>query len=378
MEFSFWFFTLLILYIYFGYPLLLLILAKLFPIPVVKQENIAPTVSIIISAFNEEKVIARKVENSLSLDYPVDKLEIIIGSDGSTDNTNEIVGAYDNSRVQLVTFHKNRGKSSVQNDIVKKSQGEILVFTDATGMLQKDALHQLVRNFADERVGCVGGAVHDRTMTGTAVTMANDVYWRYEVLLRGAESRFGSLAMASGSLFALRRNLFKPLSLNVGDDFVLPLGVAQQGYLTIFEPMAISADELSSKSGEKFRQKARIVNKDLRGLLYQRILLNPFSFPRYALSLWSHKLLRWLVPFWLIGILITNVLLSIQLFYAVLLVFQVFFYLFTLTGFILSRFNFKVTPFYIPFYFCLLNLAAAKGVWDFLWGKKVGKWRTIR
>jgi len=374
----FWIFVSLVIYIYFGYPLLLFILSKLRPAPPTRQADITPTVSLIIPAYNEARVIAQKIDNALALDYPKDKLEIIVGSDGSTDCTNQIVAAYTDHQVRLVAFDTNRGKSSVQNEAAALATGEILVFSDASGMLQMDAIRKLVCHFADEQAGSVGGAVRDRTTTGTAVSEANDIYWRYEVFLRRTESRFGSLAMTSGSLFALRSSLFQPLPADVGDDFVLPLVTARLGYRTLYEPAAISADELSSKSSEKFRQKVRIVSKDLRGLLYQRKLLNPVCFPRYAFSLYSHKLLRWLVPFWLLGVFVTNVFVCGETPYTIFLSIQVLFYLCALLGALMYRLNGKSPLFYIPFYFCLLNLAAAKGVWDYLRDKRMGKWQTER
>ena len=216
MESIFLLLVLLILYVYFGYPLLILIFSRLRPAPSIQKADITPTVALIITAYNEEKVIAQKIENSLSLDYPRDKLEIIVASDGSTDRTNEIVSRYQNQGVKLVILETNQGKSATQNLAVSEAHCDIVLFTDANVMIQPDAVRKMVSNFGNEKVGCVVGKVTYINEEDTSVSQGEGVYWRYELFLRKKESDLGNLAMGSGPIMAIRKELFKPLDPDVG------------------------------------------------------------------------------------------------------------------------------------------------------------------
>lgn len=372
-------FLFIVLYVYFGYPLLVLILSKLCSALPVQKADITPTVSLVIPAYNEEKVIAQKIENTLAIDYPQDKLEVIVASDGSTDRTNGIVRKSDSRGVKMIALNHNRGKSSVQNWAVAEAHGEILFFTDGNVMLRQDAVRKILRNFADTRVGCVVGKVSYLNEKNTAVTQGEGLYWRYELFLRGKESALGNFVMGSGPIMAIRRNLFHPLDQDVGEDFVLPLQAAISGLRVVYEPEAISEEILFQNTpASMLRSKVRVINKDLRGLFICRAILNPFRYPLYSWALTSHKMLRWFVPYFLIALFAFNFLLLGSLFFNITFFLQIAFYALALAGYMWQR---KAKPpgiLGLPFSFCLVNLAGLVGVARFVKGTKAGRWKPVR
>lgn len=379
VQYSFWFFAFIILYVYFGYPLVLIVLAKAKgSVPMAKEEG-AFTVSLIIAAYNEEKSIAEKIRNSLGLNYRQDRLEIIIGSDGSTDGTNEIATRVDHRNVRLVAECVNRGKSAIQNKAVAEAKGEILFFTDANVMLKEDALRKVTRHFADKGVGCVVGKVTYLNEKDTSISEGEGFYWRYELFLREKESLIGNLAMGSGPIMAVRRSLFRPLDPDVGEDFVLPMQVAMSGYRVVYESEAVSEETLCQNTPTSmFKSKVRVISKDLRGLFLCRAILNPFCHPLYAWALVSHKLLRWLAPYFLIALFALNLWLLSQPLYHLTLEVQLAFYALAVAGYLSQRKGKPSRVFGIPLSFCLVNLAALVGVVRFLIGKKAGKWEPVR
>lgn len=342
------------------------------------KDDFEPTVSLIIAAHNEEQVIAQKIKNSLALDYPGDKLEIIVASDGSLDATNEIVKNYKEKNIKLVSHPRNRGKTIIQNQAAELAHGDILVFSDATGMYETDAIGQLVRHFAHKEVGCVIGTVCDSTSQVSSITAANYAYFAYENSLRKLESDIGILAVGTGSIFAVRRSLYQPLPSYVSDDFVTPMNIVEKGYRVIYEPGAISLDEISDNIRGKFTQKVRIVTLDLPGFFCKHALINPFRFPLVAWSLISHKLMRWLVPVWLVLLIFANFFLLGIPFYRLTLLVQIVFYLLAIIGWRMQVMGKKIKLFYIPFYFCLLNAAALKGLVNFLSGVRIESWESER
>ncbi len=205
------------------------------------------------------------------------------------------------------------------------------------------------------------------------------LYWQYELFLRGKESSLGNFAMGSGPIMAIRRNLFQPLDPNVGEDFVLPMQTVLNGYRVIYEPEAIAEEILfQSAPTSMFRSKVRVISKDLRGLFLCHSILNPFRHPLHAWGLFSHKLLRWLVPYFLVVAFALNLQFSGRPFYRVTLVLQIAFYLFALASYLWQRKGKPPRILGIPFSFCLVNFAALVGVWQFLMGKKSGSWQPVR
>jgi cellulose synthase/poly-beta-1,6-N-acetylglucosamine synthase-like glycosyltransferase len=373
----FWFFAAVIIYVYFGYPLLLKF--RLLGGPTPRCRGYAkPLITVVVAAHNEECVIESKIKNLLSSNYPRERVEVLIGSDGSSDSTEAIVRKFAGHGVGLISFPQHQGKSAIQNGLVAKASGSILVFTDADCTLPADALSCLVENFADEQVGLVSGVPRYQNDRETSVAENESVYLRYETWLRTQESNFGLLAMASGSLFAMRRSLWKPLDPDVGDDFALPLHVVMMRMRTVLDSRAVAITRLTQDEPDSiFRLKVRIVSKDLRALLANGRILNPFRFGKIATSLWSHKLLRWFVPYFLMALFASNIFLYHLPFYRSVFLAQSLFYGAALVGFALRN-NRLAFPLFIPMSFCIVNLASLVGTAKCLLGRKSGKWKPVR
>jgi cellulose synthase/poly-beta-1,6-N-acetylglucosamine synthase-like glycosyltransferase len=366
-----------IAFVYFGYPLLLALnlLGRRKPI---HQGEIQPLVTFIVAAHNEEAAIEAKLKNLLASEYPRDLIEILVGSDGSSDRTAQLVEKYAPDGVGLISFPQQQGKSAIQNKLVAAASGSILVFTDADSLIAPDALRCLLANFADPADGLVTS--HPRNVNETETTIAKNesVYFRYEGWLRRRESESGLLALASGPLFAMRRSLWQPLDPNLGDDFVLPLRVATAGMRNVLAPAAEVAMPLAQNHADSMlRMKIRIVSKDLRALLTHRELLNPMRYGAFALGLWSHKLLRWFVPYFLAGLFVSNCFLLDRPTFRIALALQVAFYVIALAGLALRN---RTVPFpwSVPFSLCLVNFAALLGTLKCLSGKTSGQWKPVR
>ena len=339
---------------------------------------IEPPVSFIVPAHNEDTVIEAKIANLLASDYPRERIEILIGSDGSSDRTEEIVRKHAADGVGLISFPQQLGKSAVQNGLVAAASGAILVFTDADCFLPPDALRSMVANFGDSHVGLVTARPLYENESATCITQNESLYLRYESWLRREESDRGLLAMASGSLFAMRQSLWRPIEPHLGDDFVLPLEVLRAGYRNVLEPRAVALTLLEQKQPASMLQlKTRIISKDFRGLLAHSDLLNPLRFGGVSVALWSHKLLRWLAPYFLVALFAASVLLARAPFFRAALLLQCAFYALALAGFLLRE-RFAASRWTIPFSFCLVNLAALLGTVKCLAGRTTGQWKPVR
>jgi cellulose synthase/poly-beta-1,6-N-acetylglucosamine synthase-like glycosyltransferase len=377
MKALFWFTIGIVAYVYFGYPLLLKLnlLGRFRPW---RRGNAQPLVSVIIPAHNEESVIEAKVRNLLALDYPPEQIEILIGSDGSSDATEEIVRRFANDGVGLLSFPQHRGKSAIQNGLVAASSGDILVFTDADCMLPSTALSHLVENFGDKRVGLVTGSPRYQNHNETNITQNETHYLRYETRLRSQESNRGLLMVASGSLVALRRSLWKPLDPSWSDDFALPLQVALAGMRNVLDSRVVPVTRLTQNvPSSMFDLKVRIVSKDLRTLLAHRSLLNPFRYRGTSISLWSHKLLRWLVPYFLVVTFASSAFLYRTRFFLVVLILQLILYGLALAGFVWRPSSIGFL-FCVPMSFCVVNFASLLGTAKCLLGRTSGKWKPVR
>jgi glycosyltransferase involved in cell wall biosynthesis len=377
MQFIFWFCFAVILYVYFGYPCLLRsgLLGWRKPI---HREHIFPFLSVIIPAHNEEAMIQKKLENLLAQNYPSEKMKIFVGDDGSTDGTPAICRSFEPIGVYYFRSETRQGKSALQNELVARARGEILVFTDADCLLPLNALSVIAQNFASKEVALVTNCATILNLDETGIVRSEGIYWKYEKWLRDEESARGLLAMASGSLFAMRRSLWKRLDPNVGDDFALPLRVAKAGYRNILETRVSAGTQLTqNKADSMLRMKMRIISKDLYGLLRNPACLNPFQVGRVAIGLWSHKLLRWAVPYFLLGLLVSNIFLAGRDFYGMFLAAQAAFYLAAAAGLLFrgleSRFPVSVTS-----SFCVVNFASLLGTLHCLASGKAGQWKTVR
>jgi cellulose synthase/poly-beta-1,6-N-acetylglucosamine synthase-like glycosyltransferase len=373
------FFIGLILYVYVGYPLLILLLAMFRRRKVHPDDAFEPTVSLIVAAYNEEQTIEAKLKNCLELDYPRHKLELIVFSDASTDRTDEIVKGYEKDGIILLSLTERKGKTAGQNLAVTRAQGEIIVFSDANAYWRPDAVRKIVRNFHDPSVGCVCGELIYFSQDKTLIGDAEGVYWSYEKLLKRLEDRAASILGANGSIYALRKALYVPLPEDIISDFIEPLKIVEQGYRTIYEPAAISYEQSTTNFAEEYQRKKRIINRSFYALLYYRSLLNPIKHLALSWQLVSHKILRWLIPFYLPIIFVVNLLLLKSAFFQLTLALQVLFYLTAWLGFWLERMRWHHVLFYAPFYYCLVNLAALEAIVNyFIKRQKFVIWNPIR
>lgn len=381
MEFLFWLFLSLIIYCYFGYPVVLTVLAKLLARPIQKAD-IEPTVSVVISICDEEDVIERKIRNLLALDYPRAKLEVLIGSDCSTDNTNAIIKGIDDSRVRLFEFSERRGKIATLNDLVPQARHEIIFFNDARQRLDNDALRQLVKNFADPRIGCVSGELMFE-QEGGATAQGINLYWKYEKFLRSQESRLHSMLGATGAIYAIRRELYVPPPHNVVlDDMYIPFKVIQKGYRAVLEEAAKAYDRAADSPREEHRRKARTLygNYQIFGLFPE--MFNPVVSP-VALQLFSHKFLRVVAPFFMIAVFLINWALLDQPIYRLILAAQILFYVMAVIGALARHKKYGILRHfskacYVPYVFCLLNFSALIGFLRFVRSNQEITWQKAR
>lgn len=380
MVILFWLSVATILYAYIGFTLLLFLVGWLKNRQVNKQA-VTPPLTLLIAAYNEEKSIAQKIENALSLDYPREQLEIIVASDGSSDRTDEIVQQYHDRGVILMSFPR-RGKIFALNDAIAQARGEIIVFSDANTFYDTRALLELAGNFADPEVGGVcGNQGHFKKKTRDNASKGESLYWNYDKSLKRFETRTGSIVSADGAIYAIRKSLYEmPPSTAVTDDFAISTGVIEKGYRLVFDSEARAFEDAMPGAEEEFRRKVRIMNRGLRGVLMRKKLLNPFRYGFYSLTLFSHKVLRRLVPFFLILLFIASLALSAASpFYLAAAVAQGLFYLWAGISYLMRRRNIGGSKlFYIPFFYCMANLAAMVAVLNLLAGKKIELWNPQR
>lgn len=363
---------------YLGYPLLLVILTRIKPLSVSSDtSSITLTVSLLIAAYNEENNIGGKIENCLQLDYPREKMEIVVVSD-SSDRTNEIVKQYETSGVRLIVPEERKGKISAQNYAIPQLIGEIIIITDADITCESDSLRHIVKDFSDETVGCVIGKTEWINKDDNVITQGGNLYYKYELFLRKKESDFGMLGLGSTGLMAFRKELFSPIPPFLAEDTFIPLYLLQKGYKIIYEPKSITKTIAASSSEGEFRIRERNANIDTSALIYMKSLLNPIKYFMPSLMLISHKLGRWFVPFLMIAVFFLNILLLGTPIYNLLFVLQLIFYLLSILGLILSLMDTQVKYLNIPYYFCLINFAATIGFLKAISGRKQTMWEPVR
>lgn len=374
----FWGSIVILFYIYFGYLLLLKILSFFKKPFIPNKKEIYPYISIIVTAHNEEKHIKKKLEWLTSIDYPEDSYEVIVCSDASTDNTDRIVQEFPHPQVRLVRLKERGGKSKAQNEGVKNAKGEILIFSDATTEFHPSSIKELVFNFNDPNVGCVGGELYYRTVKGGE---GGGLYWTYEKLLKKLENRLGILHGVSGCLFAIKRELYELKNISLIEDFYLPLHTLMKGKKNVYEPNARAYEETTRNYIQEWRMRVRVAVQSYNVLWHARSLFNPFKYGAISLALFSHKLLRYLAGIFMIIAFITNIFLALDnLFYFVLLCGQILFYFMVLIEFLYQFYKKKRFSLltYIPFYFCLVNGGALWALILYLKGERFITWQPIR
>jgi cellulose synthase/poly-beta-1,6-N-acetylglucosamine synthase-like glycosyltransferase len=376
----FWLLVGVIVYTYLLFPVLVFLRGRLGRQRYHSSEH-TPTVSLIIAAYNEAQVIGAKLENVLALDYPHDRLEVLVASDGSTDGTEAIVAGYAAHGVRLFALPR-QGKAGALNTVVAAATGEILVFSDANSLYAPGAIRALVRPFADPKVGGVAGnqRYQQSPQTTSLTGVGETAYWGFDRRLKQAQSAAGNAISATGAIYAVRRSLFRPVAVGVTDDFYISTGVIAQGFRLVFAPDAVAYETVANAKGVEFGRKVRVITRGLRGVWLRRELLNPLRFGFYSLQLFSHKVLRRLVVWPLLGLLLVSPLLWKRgWLYRSVLVGQLALYGCGLVGWLggqraLSR----QKLFALPFYFCLVNAAALLATWNLVRGYRIDRWEPQR
>lgn len=364
----FWVFFGLIAYHYLFYPVLIKLLSLkkriVVDIPDVMDlsDDQIPTVSFIVAAYNEEKVIEEKIRNTLSLDYPKNKIEIIIASHGSDDNTASIAKSYANDGVISLHSDKREGKTAALNYAVDVAKGDIIVFSDANNMFSVDAVKYLVRHYVDPSIGGVCGLKSIISATDRQSSEGDGLYWKYESAIKNAESKCGTITNADGEIFSLRRDLYEPMDKAIiNDDLELTFDLINKGYRIVYEMKATSSELASINLIDDYFVKVRMVAGGFQALskYFMQVM-----FPRSLFSwmFFSHKVLRWLMPVFLLIFFIMTIL---NIDYSVPLTFfylQLVFYGLAITGYLFMKQLYSVSLFYIPLYFVMMNVAAAHGL----------------
>lgn len=376
-EILFWISGGLLLYVYVGYPTLLAFASRL--VHRGRAElGYTPFLSVLITAYNEHSSIRRKVENTLEADYPPERLEVVVASDGSSDGTDEIVRAIEDPRVKLVRVEGRRGKTRAQNEAVKCCNGEVIIFSDATTIYHPLSLRYLAANYKDPRVGAVSGRYQYFDAKGTSPTgMGTITFWNYENLIKRFQSNVKTISGCCGCIYSVRKSVYTNLADDVISDLVQPLHVIKKGFRVVFEERALAFEETTQSAREEFQMRVRVVTRGMRGILSVPELLQPWKHPWVSFQLISHKVLRWLVGVFLLVLLISNAFLVAQLFFAVTMGLQACFYAAALLALVppLHK-RWKVLG--MPLYFCLLNVAAVVSLGEILRGRKYVVWETVR
>lgn len=372
----FWLSVLLLAYIYAGYPVLMRAWAGLRARRPSSGYG-APAVTVVVVAYNEAGCIEGKLENLLALDYPRERLEILLGSDGSTDDTAARVRAAGHAGVRLAAFEGRRGKPAVLNDLVRQARGEIVIFTDARQRFDAGAVRALVAAFADPHVGAVSGElILTAGSEGTAVGEGVGFYWRYEKFIRWNESLVDSTVGTTGAIYAIRRELFEPIPEDtILDDVLIPMRIVRRGYRVLFEPAACAYDRVASRAGQEFRRKVRTIAGNFQLFARDRWLLNPAR-NRLWLQTVSHKGLRLLSPVFHLAAFGSNLLLADWSFYRWALVGQGVFYAVALAGYSLRNARKKIPFLSVPYVLCLLSWATVIAFCRFARGRQAVTWET--
>lgn len=375
---GFWLSCSLLVCVYVLYPVIMKAVAARAGAAVHRSENLV-RVSIIVTAYNEEKGLGAKLDNILASNLPAKFTEIIVASDASTDATDDIVRSYVRSGVRLLRVEGRQGKTACQNAAAAAATGDILVFTDATTRLDADALRNLSAWFADPDVGCVAGRLVYQSTSSTATGRGNEAYWDYEIKLRLAESALGSLIGVSGCLYAVRRSAYRPIDPRLISDFVISMRMREQSLRTVLAPDALCFEDTLSHSAHELPMRVRVAVRSINALFSERKFLNPFRFGIFAWQLWLHKVLRYASPFlWLVALATNAVLAMHQRFYALLLAAQIAVILLGTAGFALQSRRSRLGLLWRPYYFLLTNVASLIAALRYMRGDRMVTWKPLR
>lgn len=383
----FWFFFGIILYTYFGYTIILIVIATIKRLFLMRrkpmQETFLPEVTLLVPAYNEARFVIRKVNNTLELDYPKEKLKIIWIIDGTTDDTYDLLCRY--PEITVMHEKERRGKIHAMNRGMKAVNSPIVVFTDANTMLNKEAIWEITRLFADNKTGCVTGEKRiSESQMQKAVDAGEGLYWRYESLIKRLESETGSVMGAVGEIFAIRTELYREIKDDtLLDDFTISLMIARQGLRIKYAPHAIGTETASLSISEEINRKIRIAIGGLQTLTRLTGLLNPFRNCFLTFKYISHKVLRWtIVPFAFPIVFLLNLIILLTPFntslYTVIFAMQCVLFLLVLTGRLLHDVRIRMKALFAPYYLFVMNYAIIIGFFRFIRGNYSVKWQKAR
>lgn len=360
-------------YSYFVYPLILKLISSRPTQPVPgSADHELPILSLIITAHNEESRIREKLENTLELDYPQDRLEVIVASDFSTDATDSIVEAYASMGIRLVRADERKGKEYAQLCAIRASHGDILVFSDVATRIPEDALRILAFQFADNRVGALSS--EDRFLSNDGRVVGEGAYVKYEMWLRRLESDRAGLVGLSGSFFAARKVICEDWDICSPSDFNTALNCAKQGKVAITCPEVVGIYKDVKDPGLEYRRKIRTVIRGITAITRHTEVLNPFRMGMFAFQVWSHKIMRWGVPWFMLLFAALTVLLQGQgMVYTLALYVQIIFYIIAIAGLLSARMR-ENTLVRIIFFFVQTNLALAQALVSFIFGRRMTVW----
>jgi len=386
-EILFWTSLILIFYSYLGYGLLLWVLLKIKKITKYRQiafyhpADELPTITFLVAAYNEEDFILEKIKNTLELNYPSDKFKFMIVTDGSTDNTPQLIKNF--KEIRLLHEPLRRGKISAVHRAMAEVNSELVIFSDANTLLNSEAAFNLARHFKDQNVGAVAGEKRILSQKQDAASGAGEgIYWKYESKLKQWDSEFNTVVGAAGELFAIRTKLYEKIPPDtIIEDFYMTLRIANKGYRVAYEPSANAMEGPSASVKEEMKRKIRIAAGGLQAISRLLPLLNIFRYGWLSFQYISHRVLRWtLAPIALLMVFTINIILAIKVgdLYAVLLLLQLLFYICSLIGFLLQFKKIKIKIFFVPYYFFIMNLCVFLGFFRFLMKSQPVTWERAQ
>jgi glycosyltransferase involved in cell wall biosynthesis len=381
MKLLFWFALGWLAYVYVGYPLLLALLAALRKAPDLRPAAAGEElpVTLVVSAYNEERVIREKLDNALALDYPAGQFEVMVVSDACSDRTDEIVQSFGDPRVRLLRMAQRGGKTAGLNAAVQAARGTIIVFSDANAMYERGSIRALVGPFRDPRVGAVTGEQRYHAAEGGSAGEGEGLYWKYELAIKRRESTVSSVIGGDGAIYAIRRELYWPMRPEDVSDFVNPLQIVAAGHRNVYQPAAAAYEHSGDSDLKEFRRKVRIVNQSWSAAWKLGGLLNPFRHGAVAWQLWSHKILRWLALVPLALLFAASVALRGEGgIYSLLFWAQSACYALALMGWAWRDERTRPRLASIPYYFMLVNVASIRGLIEHYQGKTYATWATVR
>jgi len=388
MKFTFWLSLFIVFYTFLGYGILLYFLIKIRraikgkrPVPEVPFNEL-PSCTLVIAAYNEEGFIREKIANTLQLNYPANKLDLLFVTDGSNDRTPDIIAEFP----QIKFLHKpeRSGKIAAVHRAVEQVNTEVIVFTDANTFLNKDALINICRHYADPKVGAVAG--EKRVMAGEeadASAAGEGFYWKYESTLKKWDSELYSVVGAAGELFSVRKELYEPVSKDaILDDFIISMLIAEKGYRIIYEPEAYASETASADVSEELKRKVRIAAGGIQSIIWLKSLFNIFKYGTLSFQYVSHRVLRWTItPFLLILAFILNIFIALQpgeLIFQLLLIGQILFYLMAFVGYLFEKKHLRIKILFIPYYFCVMNYAVLAGIIRYFRKQQSAVWEKAK